>query len=172
MVLHQCSSKSLSWKMASSTMHSFQSKSVRIASNQQLWLSPDDRNPWGALLWRQQPKGVMNVVRWQSDSCSGTLWYPLQASVTVYQVLCGICLARWNGDSALWVSLWQCLFRADRLTIHLGDPSNYHATEPFHCFSKTPSNSSRSKSVCAWPCQWIGTGMVLRLATGVTLSLR
>ena len=69
----------------------------------------------------------MNVVRYLSSSCSGTLWYPFQASNTVFFVWWGTDLAWRKGDcvvsftgsmfvqwlevnSATWLS---SLFRAD-----------------------------------------------------------
>ena len=114
--------------MVSSTHRSLRWNSDRIASNRRLYPSPDERNPCGARVYLQRPNGVMKVVRFLSDSLRGTLWYPFQASVTVFQVLPGIRLASWNGESDANVSLLQNLFRGDRSTVLLGVPSCFLVT--------------------------------------------
>lgn len=98
-------------------MHlSFLWKSVRIESYLSLYPSPDDRKPWGAQVYLHRPKGVMKVVKEQSDSRNRMLWYAFHASTTDFKVLPWTLRALWNGASAGNISLMQNLLSGERST--------------------------------------------------------
>ena len=49
-------------------------------------------------MYCQWPNGVLKVVRCLSEVRRGTLWYPFQASVTVFQESLGMRRASWKGN--------------------------------------------------------------------------
>ena len=51
------------------------------------------------------PHGVMKVVRSLQEGSRYTLWYPFQASRTVFLVPAGTMVAWWKGDTVWWVCL-------------------------------------------------------------------
>ena len=117
----------------------------------------------------------MNVVRWRSSGCSGTLWYPFQASKTVFFLLWGTERAWWIGDCVWCVSRVACLLRAWKSTVRLGVPSFLAQTtilwhqvtgSPMGTGSSTPRDTSLFNPAFTSSHQWMGTGIALWWATG------
>ena len=108
-------------------MHlSLRGKEESMASNLRLYPSPEDRKHCGALIYLHLPwggggggnkRGKMPITFTENH-----------ASVTVFHVSLGIRRAMWKGDSDVKVSLLQCLFKGERSTVRLGEPSFLRVT--------------------------------------------
>ena len=120
----------------------------------------------------------MNVVRWQSSTWRGTLWYPFQQLKPVVLVLLGIERAWWKGFWVCSVSPVVWKLSTQKSTVHRGLPFFAHMTMqcdnvtgcPTRTGSSTPRDMTFSSPALKSSHSWSGTGIGVRCAIGSALE--